>query len=170
MAQTGKSDRQLECDNHGHCYCIQEDIPRLHLKNIYILFVGSQLEQSASVWHSALTQENKDDIERVQKSALKIILQEKYHHYKKALALLDIETVENRREDLCLNFARKGFKNKKLSKIFPLNNKTHNMKTRDCDKYGLREFLKEFTSRTRLDFQDVVDRLEICIMQGAKFD
>ena len=35
------------------------------LRNIYILFVRSQLEQSAVVWHSSLTDENKGDIERV---------------------------------------------------------------------------------------------------------
>ena len=29
------------------------------LKNIYFLFVRSQLEQSAVVWHSSLTEENK---------------------------------------------------------------------------------------------------------------
>lgn len=37
------------------------------LKTIYILFVRSLLEQSATVWHSSLTMENSDDIERVQK-------------------------------------------------------------------------------------------------------
>ena len=44
------------------------------LKQIYILFVRSQLEHSATVWHSGLTVENTDDLERVQKTALKIIL------------------------------------------------------------------------------------------------
>ena len=47
-----------------------------HLKNVYILFVRSILEQSATVWHSSLTQENKEDLERVQKSAFKVILKE----------------------------------------------------------------------------------------------
>ena len=32
------------------------------LKNIYILFVGSLLEQSATVWHSSLTEENQNDL------------------------------------------------------------------------------------------------------------
>ena len=44
------------------------------LKDIYSLFVRSQLQQSAVVWHSSLTEENKADLERVQKSALKIIM------------------------------------------------------------------------------------------------
>ena len=48
------------------------------LKNIYFLYIRSLLEQSATVWHSSLTEENRNDLERVQKTALKIILGEKY--------------------------------------------------------------------------------------------
>ena len=44
------------------------------LKDIYILFIRSILEQSATVWHSNITEENSSDLERVQKSAVKIIL------------------------------------------------------------------------------------------------
>ena len=55
------------------------------IKNIYILFVRSILEQSATVWHSSLTQENINDLERVQKSAIKVILQENYSSYKQGL-------------------------------------------------------------------------------------
>ena len=44
------------------------------LKIIYILFVRSLLEQSATVWHSSLNAQNKADLERVQKSACRIIL------------------------------------------------------------------------------------------------
>ena len=61
------------------------------LKNVYFLFVRSQLEQSAVVWHSSLSEENKSDLERVQKSAVKIIMGEKYQGYQKSLALLDME-------------------------------------------------------------------------------
>ena len=54
-------------------------------KNLYIIFVRSQLEQSAVVWHSCLTEENIHSLERVQKSAPKIIMGEKYQSYKKSL-------------------------------------------------------------------------------------
>ena len=82
-----------------------------------------------------LTQDNRDDLERVQKSALKIILQDRYETYRKALAQLQIETLENRREELCLNFAQKCSKNEKMRKMFPLSSKTHNMNMRDQEKY-----------------------------------
>ena len=60
------------------------------LKTIYYLFVRSQLEQSSVVWHSSLTEENKTDLERVQKSIVKIIMGENYKSYNKSLQYLDI--------------------------------------------------------------------------------
>ena len=48
---------------------------RLPLKKIYIQQIRSKLEQSAVVWHSSLTQKCKDKLERVQKSAFRIILE-----------------------------------------------------------------------------------------------
>ena len=45
------------------------------LKMIYIQQIRSKLEQSAVVWHSSLTQKCKDKLERVQKSAFRIILE-----------------------------------------------------------------------------------------------
>ena len=105
------------------------------LKNIYILYVRILLEQSCTVWHSALTDENASDLERVQKSAMKVILQEKYNGYKNALNKLDLESLSERREQLCLNFAQKCVKNNKTKNMFHLNNKYHNMNTRNTDKY-----------------------------------
>ena len=105
------------------------------LKNIYILYVRSILEQSATVWHSSLTDENKNDLERVQKTALKVILGDSYMSYENALKILDIETLNDRRIDLCLNFARKSSKHPKMKWMFPLNDKTHQMGTRKPEKY-----------------------------------
>ena len=103
------------------------------LKQIYFLFVRSQLEQSAVVWHSSLSEDNKSDLERVQKSALKIILRENYKGYKQALVALGIESLSDRREKLCLKFAKKCSKHEKTKQMFPLNEKYHGMKTRKED-------------------------------------
>ena len=115
------------------------------LKQIYILFTRSILEQSSPVWHSSLTQDNSDDLERVQKSALKIILNDNYKTYKNALNLLELDSLSNRREQLCLEFAKKCTKHPKLKHIFPLNNKDHQMITRDEEKY-----MVHFVNTTRL--------------------
>ena len=105
------------------------------LKNIYILFVRSLLEQSATVWHSSLTEENKNDLERVQKTAFKIILGERYKTYKHAQNILQLESLNDRRENLCLLFALKSSKNPKTKHMFPLNDKAHVMNTRQSDKF-----------------------------------
>ena len=47
--------------------------PMKDKKDIYISYVRSALEQSCQVWNSRLTMENIADLERVQKSALRII-------------------------------------------------------------------------------------------------
>ena len=86
------------------------------MKQIYFSFVRSQLEQSAVVWHSSLSEENKADLERVQKSAVKIILGGQYNGYRKSLEHLE-------REKLCLKFAKRCLRNEKTRKMFPANSK-----------------------------------------------
>ena len=93
--------------------------PQDDLKTIYILFIRSILEQSATVWHSSLNEDNCSDLERVQKSAIKVILQDEYKGYQNGLAQLGIEDLKSRREYLCLEFAKKCVKSKKLQHMFP---------------------------------------------------
>ena len=88
------------------------------MKNIYILFIRSVLEQSCVVLNSYLTEENIQDLERIQKSAVRIILGNNYKDYESALLKVDLETLGNRRKDLCLKFARSCLKNKKQVTCF----------------------------------------------------
>ena len=105
------------------------------LKIIYILYVRSILEQSATVCYSSLTEENISDLERIQKSAVKIILQEKYSGYENGLAQLGLDDLKTRREQLCLDFAKKCTKSKKMQHMFPKNDKNHVMKSRNQEFY-----------------------------------
>ena len=57
--------------------------------------------------HSSITVENREDLERVQKTVLKIILDLRYKSYQNALDILELETLEKRREKLCLNLPEK---------------------------------------------------------------
>ena len=109
--------------------------PLNDMKDIYVLFIRSILEQSSTIWHSSLTQENIDDLERVQKSALKIILNEKYKTYRNALNIMELDSVSDRREQLCLEFAKKCVKHPNLKHMFPVNSKDHQMITRLNEKY-----------------------------------
>ena len=51
------------------------------LIDVYCMFVRSLLEYCSAVWHSTLTQEQSADIERVQKTTLKMILGDHYMGY-----------------------------------------------------------------------------------------
>ena len=95
-------------------------LDRDELKNIYFLFVRSVLEQSATVWHSSLTMENREDLERVQKSAVRLIMGDGYKGYKKSLDILEMENLNERRDTLCLNFAIKATKHPQMKKCFQL--------------------------------------------------
>ena len=88
---------------------------------IYILYIRSIVEQYATVWHSSITVGEKNDLERTQKVALKIILGNSYTSYTDALKWTGLETLAARRTKLCLNFARKCTKYEKTEAIFLLN-------------------------------------------------
>ena len=98
------------------------------LKIIYVAYVRSILEQYCTVWHCSLTEENSKDIERVQKSACKLIRAENYKSYENALKTLNLESLFDRREILCLEFAKKCLRNEKMKKIFKENPKLHKIK------------------------------------------
>ena len=76
-------------------------------KNIYVLYIRSILEQSSVVWHSSLTKEISDDLGRVQKAAVRIILGTRFENYEDALIKVNLESLEVRREELCKKFEKK---------------------------------------------------------------
>ena len=103
---------------------------------------SSLLEQSAVVCSSSLTQENKDDLERTQKSFAKLVLKNEYkveceNSYEHALLKLNLQKLEQRREELCLNFAKNCIKNEKLDDLFPEKIKIHSMETRHSEKFDV---------------------------------
>ena len=98
----------------------QFGVPREDLIQIYILYIRSVVEQSAVIWHSSLTVGETRDIERVQKVSLRLLLKEEYVNYKGALHITGLQTLEERREFLCLNFARKCLKSDATKDMFPL--------------------------------------------------
>ena len=71
----------------------------------YNMKIRSVLESSCAVFHSMLKIEDSNDIERIQKITLKIILGPSYESYDSACNQLKIETLKTRRQTLSLNFA-----------------------------------------------------------------
>ena len=101
------------------------------------------MEQSAVVWHSSLTQKCKSKLERVQKSALRVILGPRYINYSDALEKLNLQTLDERRKALCFKFAKKCLSVEKLKKMFPLNLKSHKMNKRSYERYRVNRSMTE---------------------------
>ena len=126
------------------------------LIQIYKTFIRSKLEYSCTVWHSSLTKTNESDIERVQKAAVKLILKEKYDGYENSLRLLNLDSLYERREKLCLSFAKRCLKMENLKKLFPKRKVKHDMKTRKSEKY----FVKNInTERYRISSIPAMQRM-----------
>ena len=74
-----------------------------------------------------------EDLERVQKSACKLILKNRYESYQKALEILDLDDLNQRRNQLCKAFAIKAHKNSSI--VFEPNNNSHIMNLRNPSKF-----------------------------------
>ena len=90
-----------------------------------------------------MSQFNKNDIERIQKVAVRIILGKNYKNYNEGLKTLRLEDLNTRREETCLKFAEKCLANEKLKSMFPKSINLHKMKKRK------NLIFKEFFSKTK---------------------
>ena len=83
-------------------------VPNEDLITVYILYIRSLLEYCSVLWHSTLTGEQCNNLERVQKLCLKIILGQEYDGYANALETCSLESLETRREAKCLQYGLKS--------------------------------------------------------------
>ena len=102
-------------------------VKREDLINIYVLYIRSALEYCSVLWHSTLTVEQAQSIERVQKTCLKIILGPEYnHYYSHALEVCGLEPPSDRREARCLKFGLKCLLHPVHKKMFPVDPQLEN--------------------------------------------
>ena len=94
----------------------------IDLVELYTKMIRSILELAVPAWQGAITQQERINLERVQKSAAHIILGDNYFSYKMALKHLNLESLESRRNKLCLNFSKKAVKHNKFKNWFKLTN------------------------------------------------
>ena len=94
--------------------------PREDLKTFYISAIGSILEYGTKIWHGSLTEEQSTNIERIQRRGIKIIKKRLEKTYEQALIECGMETLENRREKMCIKLINdmKGLIHK-LNKLLP---------------------------------------------------
>ena len=91
------------------------------LIDIYILYIRSVVEYCSVAFHSSLSQELSQKLERVQKTCLRVILGEMYVNYEAALEMCGLQNLSQRREKRCLDFSLKCIKHPKIKRLFPLN-------------------------------------------------
>ena len=121
------------------------------LKQIYTTYIRSILENAATVWHSGLTQLNVNDLERLQKASLRVILGNKYSTYEEALSDMNIESLYDRRTKLCFNFIKKSIKLDNFKNLFP-ENKNVNMNIRNHEKYLMKKYKTERCKKTSVPY------------------
>ena len=128
------------------------------LIDIYIEQVRSILELAVPAWQGAITQAERDEIERVQKAAFHIALGDDYQSYRNALKYFEMDSLENRRQKLCKKFARKAIKNPKHQKWFKLNTVTVDTRQKHpkfCEVIAQKERYKIQEDSTRLPYWTV---------------
>ena len=88
------------------------------IKYVYFKQIRCVLELAVAVWTPGLTKGESHQIERVQKCALHVILGDDYLSYEQASIALGVEKLTDRRDKLCLNFAKRSEKHPKYSHWF----------------------------------------------------
>ena len=76
-------------------------------------------------------------MERTQKTFAKLVLGNKYVSYEQALIKLNLVSLADRRQKLCLKFAESGLRNNKLNDLLKRKNKKHGMKTRKSERFNV---------------------------------
>ena len=90
------------------------------LTHFFIMKIRSVLESNAVVFHSMLTGDDSDNLERIQKSFCHIVMGSRYVDYEESILYLELEKLSVRRTQLCLNFALKCLHSKKFKHLFEL--------------------------------------------------
>ena len=96
--------------------------------------IRSVLESNCVVFHSMLTHEETENIERIQKIVTKIILDHKYIDYNQGCLVLGITTLKFRRIKLSLNFGLKCLSNPRFKNLFKPNT---NISVRNPDRFDI---------------------------------
>ena len=115
------------------------------LVDVYCKQIRSILEFAVPVWNSLMTGEHVLQLERIQKSALHIVLGDRYSSYSNALKLSGLDKLSDRRRKLCLTFAKKAQKHKKFTNWFKPNTRRAN------NRQETKKFCQVYCKTSRFD-------------------
>jgi hypothetical protein len=132
------------------------------LVDVYAKQVRSILEQAVAVWSPSLTLNQAAQIERVQKTFCAVVLGPKYIVYPISLSVLDLSTLDERRQNQCSNFGKKCVKSQKYQNWFvPKTNDPDNVQTRS-DKTGLVPGNARTKSYRKSPLPYLTEQLSVC--------
>ena len=137
-------------------------VQQADLLNVYEKQIRCIVEFASPVWTGGLTKSEVAQIERVQKAAFAIILGYQYTNYAQACATLSRLTLESRRSEINLKFAKKCYASERYNHWFHKNSPTCQMETRS----------KKFTlapvqSRTKIFEKSPISYLTQLLREGS---
>ena len=104
--------------------------------DVYMKEVRSILEFGVPVWNGGLTLKDSSKIENIQKKVFKILMQNEYSNYESACHFFGTDTLEKRRVNMCLKFAKKELLRDESSFFIKHQPRRH---TRQSDKIKVEE-------------------------------
>ena len=124
---------------------------REQLLNLWVQKGRSILEFASPVFFSSLTEDQNKQIEKCQRMAFAIILQNDFKSYSSALSTLGQKTLSDRRQEAAIKFGEKCLANPRHADMFIRNTSTHEYVQRRNWKP-----LKEFFCRTERFFKSSI--------------
>ena len=116
------------------------------LLTVYSTIIRPVLEYACEVWHCNITEYLSDDIEKIQKRALRIVLPTA--SYQEARQFTGIPLLKERRQTLCQRFFAKNAQGTKMGELLPpkLEHDYNKRSRSDCSNYKCKTdgFLKSF--------------------------
>ena len=90
---------------------------------------------------------------------MRIIIGKPYESYTKALEELGMNRLSERRELICLKFAKSCLRIQNFTKLFPKHNNLHDMETRQHEKYKvIRSYGKRYAISAIPSMQNLLNR------------
>ena len=84
-----------------------------------------------------------------------------YLSYKNALKVLNLQSLDERRDSLCLSLARKCLQVEKFKSMFPRKQQAHRMSKRDSEKFVIRRCFTERHRKSSIPYmQRLLNRVE----------
>ena len=137
-------------------------VQQAELLNVYEKQIRCIVEFASPVWTGGLTKSEVAQVEKIQKAAFAIILGYQYTSYAQACATLSRLTLESRRSEINLKFAKKCYASERFNHWFHKNSSTCHMETR-----SKKFMLAAVQSRTKIFEKSPISYLTQLLREGS---